>query len=116
MIHRLVGLLRKVATLPGAGSRGSAGAASAAVAALSCAMEAVRRQELARRLEREALTPEEAERMDRLSRDLVERLLLEPGRRLSLLAVAGADPAELVDAVRLMGPAGDGPRPCPLRR
>lgn len=104
MIARLASLLHKVVSLsPDRVAPGAVSGARGVVEALASNFHQVRREELERRMAREALSPEEAERLERFSRELVERLLQSPERRLPRLAAAGADPAELVDALGLLG-------------
>lgn len=111
MITRLSGFLRKVATLPlDRPCPGASFAACTVVSALKRSFDQVRRSELERRLSRESLSPEEAERLERFSQALVERLLKDPGLRLPRLAAAGADPGELTEALAILGLA-DGPAP-----
>lgn len=110
MITRLSGFLRKVSSLPlDRPCPGASLAACTVVSALKRSFEKVRRSELERRLSRESVSPEEAERMERFSQALVERLLQDPGRRLPRLAAAGADPSELSEALALLGLADGGP-------
>lgn len=110
MITRLASLLHKVGTLgPEPSWPGPPGGALGVVEALASGFDRVRREELDRRMAREALSPDEAERLERFSRSLVERLLQTPGQRLPRLAAAGLDPAELADALRLLGLADERP-------
>lgn len=114
MITRLSGFLRKVSSLPqDRPCPGASLAACTVVSALKRSFEQVRRSELERRLSRESVSPEEAERMERFSQALVERLLQDPGRRLPRLAAAGADPRELSEVLAMLGLA-DGAAPGPM--
>ena len=110
LIARLATLLQKVCNLgPQHPWSGGAPGAPGVVERLASNFDRVRRQELERRMAREALAPEEAERLERFSHELVARLLHSPGQRLPQLMAAGLDPSELADALDLLGLGGSQP-------